>query len=110
MRRRAFFTLLSGAVVAGPLAGGAQQLPELYRLGYLSTARMPNLIDALRTGLRELGYFEAKISRSSTHLAQSVSMQLLRSLLSSVPTRLSPRACLLLSPRSERPRRYGSSN
>ena len=57
MRRREFFTLLSGAVAAGPLAGGAQQLQELYRLGYLSTARMPNLIDALRTGLRELGYF-----------------------------------------------------
>jgi putative tryptophan/tyrosine transport system substrate-binding protein len=60
MRRRKFFTLPSGAAVAWPLAGGAQQPSKLYRLGYLSTARMPNLIDAQRTGLRELGYFEGK--------------------------------------------------
>ena len=60
MRCREFFTLLSGAAVAWPLAGGAPQLSKLYRLGYLSTVRMPNLIDALRTWLRELGYFEGK--------------------------------------------------
>jgi len=60
MRRREFFKLLSGPAVAWPLAGGAQQPSKLHRLGYLSTARMPNLIDALRTGPRELGYFEGK--------------------------------------------------
>jgi putative tryptophan/tyrosine transport system substrate-binding protein len=60
MRCWQFFTSLSGAAVAWPLAGGAQQPSKLYRLGYPSTARTPNLIDALRTGLRELGYFEGK--------------------------------------------------
>jgi putative tryptophan/tyrosine transport system substrate-binding protein len=60
MRCGGFFTLLGGAAVAWPLAGGAQQPSKLYRLGYLSTARMPNLIDAQRTELRELGYFEGK--------------------------------------------------
>ena len=60
MRRREFFTLLGGAAVAWPLAGGAQQPSKLYRLGYLSVARIPNAIDALQTGLRELGYVEGK--------------------------------------------------
>ena len=41
MRRREFFTLLGGAAVAWPLAGGAQQPSKLYRLGYLSAARVP---------------------------------------------------------------------
>jgi putative tryptophan/tyrosine transport system substrate-binding protein len=60
MRRREFFTLLGGAAVAWPLAGGAQHPSKLYRLGYLSAARVPNLIEALQTGLRELGYVEGK--------------------------------------------------
>jgi putative tryptophan/tyrosine transport system substrate-binding protein len=59
MRRREFFTLVGGAAVAWPLAGGARQ-SKLYRLGYLSTVRMPILIEALQTGLRELGYVEGK--------------------------------------------------
>jgi putative tryptophan/tyrosine transport system substrate-binding protein len=60
MRRRKFFTLLGGAAVAWPLAGGAQQPSKLYRLGYLAPARIRNLIEALQTGLRELGYVEGK--------------------------------------------------
>ena len=60
MRCRESFTLLSGAPAARPPAGGAQQPSKIYRLGYLSTARMPNLIDGMPTGLRELGYFEGK--------------------------------------------------
>jgi putative ABC transport system substrate-binding protein len=56
MRGREFFTLLGGAAVAWPLAGGAQHPSKLYRLGYLAEARIPHLIEALQAGLRELGY------------------------------------------------------
>ena len=34
--------------------------PAPLRLGFLSVARIPNAIDALQTGLRELGYVEGK--------------------------------------------------
>jgi putative tryptophan/tyrosine transport system substrate-binding protein len=63
MKRRAFITLL-GAALAWPLAARAQQ-GKLPRIGFIglgsaadqaSTAR----IDALRDGLRELGYLENK--------------------------------------------------
>src|ERR1700752_814052 len=110
MRCREFFTLLSGAAVAWPLAGGAPQLSKLYRLGYLSTVRMPNLIDALRTWLRELGYFEGKNLKVQHRCGGPHSERFDASLLSPLPTRSSPQARLLLSPRSERPRRYRSSN
>jgi putative tryptophan/tyrosine transport system substrate-binding protein len=59
-RRREFFTLLGGATVAWSFAGGAQQPSKLYRVGYLATARMPDLIEPLKIGLRELGYVEGK--------------------------------------------------
>jgi Oxygenase, catalysing oxidative methylation of damaged DNA len=59
-RRREFLTLLGGAAVAWSFAGGAQQPSKLYRLGYLATARASDLIEPLKTGLRELGYVEGK--------------------------------------------------
>jgi hypothetical protein len=43
MRRREFFTLLGCAAVGWPIAGHGQA-SKIYRLGYLSTARVPNLI------------------------------------------------------------------
>jgi putative ABC transport system substrate-binding protein len=60
VRRRDFITLLGGAAVAWPLAARAQQPVKIYRLGYRAPARIPHLIDALLTGLRELGYVEGK--------------------------------------------------
>jgi putative ABC transport system substrate-binding protein len=59
MKRREFITLLGGAA-AWPFAARAQQPVKIYRLGYLAPARIPHLIDALLTGLRELGYVEGK--------------------------------------------------
>ena len=59
MKRREFITLLGGAA-AWPLTARAQQPVKIYRLGYLAPARIPHLIDALLTGLRELGYVEGK--------------------------------------------------
>src|SRR6516165_3281451 len=58
MRRREFITLVGGAAVAWPLSARAQQ--RVVRLGYLAPARLPNLIDALRAGLRDFGYVEGQ--------------------------------------------------
>ncbi len=63
MNRRAFVTSL-GAVLAAPLAASAQA--RVWRLGYLAfdpppTAEAPAVgIDALRAGLRDLGYIEGR--------------------------------------------------
>ena len=61
--RREFITLLGGAAAAWPLAARAQPSGKLYRIGLLgvtSQAEYGRLIDALRTGLRQLGYEEGK--------------------------------------------------
>jgi putative tryptophan/tyrosine transport system substrate-binding protein len=61
MRRRDFITLLGGAAALGsPRTAHAQQPSKIYRLGYLAPTRILNLIEALHTGLRELGYVEGK--------------------------------------------------
>jgi ABC-type uncharacterized transport system substrate-binding protein len=60
MRRREFFMLLGCAAIGWPLAAHGQQASKIYRLGYLALAREPHLIEALQTGLRELGYVEGK--------------------------------------------------
>src|SRR5262249_1616599 len=59
LRRREFMTLLGGAA-AWPLAAPAQQPAKVVRLGYLAPARLPNLIEALRAGLRDFGYVEGQ--------------------------------------------------
>ena len=58
MRRRQFITLIGGAAAAWPVATRAQQ--KAVRLGYLAPARLPNLIEALRAGLRDFGYVEGQ--------------------------------------------------
>jgi putative ABC transport system substrate-binding protein len=60
IRRREFIVTLGGAAVAWPVAVRAQQSPKVARLGYLAPARLPNLIEALRAGLRDLGYVEGQ--------------------------------------------------
>ena len=63
MNRRDFITLLGGAAAAWPLAARAQQDGKVYRIGFLgvtSQAEYRRLVDALRTGLRQLGYEEGK--------------------------------------------------
>jgi putative tryptophan/tyrosine transport system substrate-binding protein len=63
MKRRAFVTLLGGAAAAWPLAARAQPAVKTYRIGFLGVFSFPEyqrLIDALRTGLRQLGYEEGK--------------------------------------------------
>jgi putative ABC transport system substrate-binding protein len=61
LKRRVFIAALGGAVSAlCPIAARAQQPAKVARLGYLAPARLPSLIEALRAGLRDLGYDEGQ--------------------------------------------------
>ena len=63
MKRRTFITLLGGTAVAWPLAARAQQSERVRRIGYLanlSPASVPELMSALREGLRERGYVQGQ--------------------------------------------------
>jgi putative tryptophan/tyrosine transport system substrate-binding protein len=63
MKRREFISLLGGAAAAWPLAARAQQAGRIWRIGVLETIS-PELnaanFDALRRGLRNLGYIEGQ--------------------------------------------------
>ena len=64
MDRRAFIGSLAGGLLAVPLAARAQQAAKVPRIGYLSANSMvaspPNLHEAFRQGLRDLGYVEGR--------------------------------------------------
>jgi putative ABC transport system substrate-binding protein len=62
MDRRAFLGTLTGGLLAAPLAVEAQQPPKVHQIGYLSSqSPVPaNRVEALRMGLRDLGYIEGK--------------------------------------------------
>jgi putative ABC transport system substrate-binding protein len=62
--RRVFLGTLAGGFLAAPLAASAQPAGKVYRIGYLSTSSGSNTyvrpLEALRQGLRELGWVEGK--------------------------------------------------
>jgi putative ABC transport system substrate-binding protein len=66
MRRREFISLLGGvatASIARPVPLSAQQVGKIYRVGMLETvpaAQSPTNFDALRKGLRDLGYIDGR--------------------------------------------------
>src|SRR6478672_11722125 len=60
MRRRDFISVLGGVAATWPLAAHAQQPARMARLGYLAPASISHLIEALRGGLRDLGYVEGQ--------------------------------------------------
>jgi putative tryptophan/tyrosine transport system substrate-binding protein len=60
MRRRQFILLFCGAAIRWPRVARAQKPSKVYRLGYLAEVRIPPLIEALQTGLRDLGYVEGR--------------------------------------------------
>jgi putative tryptophan/tyrosine transport system substrate-binding protein len=62
VRRREFIITLGSAVTAGPLAVRAQQ-PAMPVIGFLSSrspAEAQAAVNAFRSGLGEVGYFEGK--------------------------------------------------
>ena len=63
MRRRELLAFGGTALFAWPLVARAQQQPKIARLGYLgfgTPAASANRVEALREGLRDLGYVEGK--------------------------------------------------
>ena len=63
IRRREFVTFLGGAAVAWPLRAHAQPSGKTFRLGFLgvfSFAEYRRHLEALRTGLHQLGYEDGK--------------------------------------------------
>src|SRR5882672_6611599 len=64
MNRRAFLNTLAGGLLAAPLAAEAQQPGKVWRIGFLgpgSAEGYTDLLQGLRTRLRELGYVEGAI-------------------------------------------------
>jgi putative ABC transport system substrate-binding protein len=63
MDRRVFIGRVVGGLLAAPLAARAQQVGKIYRIGILESipaARNAVNLDALRRGLRDLGYVEGR--------------------------------------------------
>ena len=54
MDRRTFLGTLAGALVAEPLAAGAQSAGKVYRVGFLRSGQPPEAyLEGLQQGLRE---------------------------------------------------------
>jgi putative ABC transport system substrate-binding protein len=63
MERRTFLAMVPASLLAAPFAVEAQQAGKVYRIGYLgfgTPAASANRVEALRAGLRDLGYVEGK--------------------------------------------------
>ncbi len=62
IERRTFIALISGGLLAAPLAAEAQEAAKIARIGYLShnLAAAPHQHEAFRQGLRDLGYVEGR--------------------------------------------------
>jgi hypothetical protein len=73
MARRTFLAMVSGGLLAAPLAAEAQHAAKIARIGYLSPnlATSPHLREAFRQGLRDLGYVEGRNDNVIPRFTQS---------------------------------------
>jgi putative ABC transport system substrate-binding protein len=86
MDRRAFITGLGGGALLAPRSGRAQTPRTKHRIGWLSSALEDmSGLDALRTGLREVGYvegrnvaIEARWGDGESHRLPQLAMELVR--------------------------------
>jgi putative ABC transport system substrate-binding protein len=63
MGRRAFITMVTGSILAAPLAADAQQTGKVYRIGHVSLnspEEMAPYLQAFEEGFRELGYLKGR--------------------------------------------------
>src|SRR4029453_8378570 len=63
MGRRAFITMVTGSILAAPLAVDAQQTGKVYRIGHVSlnsAEEMAPYLQAFEEGFRELGYLKGR--------------------------------------------------
>jgi len=62
MDRRVFIAVVTGSLLAAPLATEAQEAPKVARIGYLAANRAAglHLQEAFLQGLRDLGYVEGR--------------------------------------------------
>src|SRR5258707_5124657 len=63
MNRRAFIGTLAGGLLATPLAAGAQQVGNVYRIGVVATGvnpRSASFFQAFEQRLRDLGWGDGK--------------------------------------------------
>ena len=58
MKRRQFIAVVGGAAAAWPLTTRAQLHAKMARIGFLGLAPEFSGVEALRAGLRDLGYIE----------------------------------------------------
>jgi hypothetical protein len=68
MDRRTFFTFVAGACLLEPLTIRAQETGKVFKIGLLSPCTEPTSggridMEALRLGLRDLGWVEGKTSQ-----------------------------------------------
>jgi len=60
MQRRTFLGVITGGLLAAPLAARAQQAGRVWRIGYLTNIRVQTIDDIFIGSLRELGYVEGQ--------------------------------------------------
>mgnify|MGYP003527387795 CR=1 FL=1 len=81
MDRRAFVAGITIGLLDAPVAGGAQPVAKLWRIGYLdqgSEANNRRYVDGLRQGLGDLGWVEGRTMVIEGRFAEGKSDQLPR--------------------------------
>jgi putative tryptophan/tyrosine transport system substrate-binding protein len=76
MRRRDFMTLLGAAAMLCSTRSRAQPQSRTYIIGYLASARLPHVTEALQDGLRKFGYIEGQNLKIDYRFLQGASATL----------------------------------